>query len=293
MYILTFLFSGYVFATGAIFCNDCTDAQLSNEMKKYSPDDTGIYYYYGIDLVNASVAEYSVEVVDLNLQAYSGESLIGKIVQRHSAAPAHVRNAVTAASNEVVARINTGYTIPRGVLVRQTGSFRSQATQIEYDGSASGFVDKFWYADAVNDYLATEHPFTFYGSSFISTVGGVINGALAGIEIKIVFPDNSSAVLVAPKVSSHALRFSYKEGSAKDVDGMPFLREPSDYDNREFRHTTQEAYRDFVERIQSQGVIYIAPVNGGGGGSGCRRIATTVCERRVDESVCWSSIGCY
>ena len=251
-----------------------------------------MYYFYGIDLVNASVAKYSVEVIDLNLQAYSGKSLIGKLVQRHSEAPAHIRDAVTAASNEVVTRINTGYSIPNGILVRQFGGFRSQATQVEYDGSAAGFVDKFWYIDAVNDYLATEHPFTFYGSSFISTVGGLVNGALAGVEIKVVFSDNSSAVLVAPKASSHALRFSYKEGSAKDVDGMPFLREPSEYDNREFRHTTQEAYRDFVERIQSQGVIYLGTF-GGGGGSGCHRITTTVCERRDEGSTCWSNVGCY
>lgn len=234
-----------------VFCNGCSTGQMVQKIKNYTPNSVGIFEMYGADLILNAAKKFKITVTDEGFRDSNGNILYVKIYQEITA-ESNFQYEIDSASKTTNAVLSSYVNIPG-----ETGLH-----------SASDLIDISFSLDVINDYLSQNNPFTFYGFSFLSGVGGILVGPLSGLELTIKFEDGSRAILIAPELNSAALSFSYKWGTAKDINGNLFPSSPDEYVGKTFRFTSSggvlsDSYGSFSDRASSFGWTFVT-----GGGSG-------------------------
>jgi hypothetical protein len=119
----------------------------------------------------------------------------------------------------------------------------------------------------LNNYLIDKYPFTYLGVSFLSAFGSVVNGALSGIQIIVIFDDGSEAKVQANRITDTNLEYIYVDKSAKDKNGNTFPSMPDEYIGKTYKFDTvnfPQSFESFKQRAERYGITFKSA-----GSSGC------------------------
>ncbi|MBD1582427.1 hypothetical protein [Pseudoalteromonas sp. S16_S37] len=176
-----------------------------------------------------------------------GGELETVVVARLAITPAHIQESV-----------NSGYAI----LNRYAFGVPIQVPDSSGFNTAWDLARNYSNHDRFDDWFLDAHPITYTLSQFTSIVGGMFVGGLNGLEVKFVFPDGTSLIMIASSTGSNSLRFSYKERSSRDANGN-LIPASGKTVSGDYSFTTDQGLQDFINILAQHG-IQVTVIHGSG-----------------------------
>jgi hypothetical protein len=117
--------------------------------------------------------------------------------------------------------------------------------------------------EQLDQWFHDNYSIQYWTNAVISSYGSTIIGALSGLEIKFEFSDGSTLIMVAPKLTSTSLKYSYMPNSAQDKSSNTIPDSGTGIDGN-YVFDSSESINDFIGRAVSYGInIYVSSSHGG------------------------------
>lgn len=118
--------------------------------------------------------------------------------------------------------------------------------------------------DELDQWFHDSYPLQYWVKATLSAYGGVLNGSFEGLEITFTFSDGSELIMVAPKLTDAALKFTFKPNSAED-DSSNSIPDAGGSVGGSYFFDSNESMDNFIDRAAEHGIeIYFSDSSGGG-----------------------------
>lgn len=118
--------------------------------------------------------------------------------------------------------------------------------------------------DRLDQWFHDSYPLQYWATATFSAYGGVLNGSFSGLEISFIFSDGTELIMVAPKLTDAALKFTFKPNSAEDKKSNS-IPDAGGSVGGTYIFDSNESMVDFIDRAAEHGIaIYFSDSSGGG-----------------------------